>query len=583
MDVSNEDSNRPDLRADFLLQRYFEKIIGDEECIELLDLWQRHPELKRNALKNYEIDHILQFWSKLEDMRTRPVTYMPIPIPDYFSRRFSCGEKTMEDEPEFPGSLLSRDMIQELTLLQDIGFSIDLRSEPSSENVKRGEKSRTSPRPLKSGAQAFRLGYSHFFLFLFLICLAAFSIYHEFFTGPDSPVKSDGPVAVIAETFDVDWGKENDRFKQGARIEMDRIRFDAGVVKVDFKNGTELIVKGPADVVINEALRVTCQNGLLNAFVPSTARGFEVVTPFNGIVDLGTEFAVAVRNDRTDIHILSGLVDITRDKANRISLPEGKALRTLQNGIVEEIVVDRGICPDREEVRELAELEKSKSAQRRMEYHKRFLNDPALLVLYDGHSFRVRSKDVLDVVEPVPDFFNRKIHRIGTPADHVDLSVNRLCRSATLVLFVRVASLEKDAQLWLGKDFSSKAGALDWRLEKGGTVRLSVRQKDEGQVDEFVFRNAFRQRDLGTWTMLTAVFDATSKHVELYTDDRLQERHAWRNPIPIKIGPASIGNGNARNRSGKGADYLDSELDELIIYDRRLHADEIVDLYDCLR
>ncbi len=86
--------------------------------------------------------------------------------------------------------------------------------------------------------------------------------------------------------------------------------------------------------------RVELNEGRLVAYVPRRARGFVVVTPTAEIVDLGTEFGVAVESDgKTDVDVLRGVVEIKPageaklSKWPRQKVVAGQSVRATHEGI----------------------------------------------------------------------------------------------------------------------------------------------------------------------------------------------------------------------------------------------------------
>ena len=88
------------------------------------------------------------------------------------------------------------------------------------------------------------------------------------------------------------------------------LRLERGLVEIRLQKGVRLIMEGPAEVEITSANSVRMRRGKLTAKVPDAAKGFQVVTPKGKVVDLGTEFALAVEEDgSTDVHVYVGQVE----------------------------------------------------------------------------------------------------------------------------------------------------------------------------------------------------------------------------------------------------------------------------------
>src|SRR5205085_1565592 len=75
------------------------------------------------------------------------------------------------------------------------------------------------------------------------------------------------------------------------------LRLERGLVEIRFQKGARIVMEGPAEVEITSGNSVRMQRGKLTAKVPEAAKGFKVITPKGKVVDLGTEFAMAVEED----------------------------------------------------------------------------------------------------------------------------------------------------------------------------------------------------------------------------------------------------------------------------------------------
>lgn len=98
---------------------------------------------------------------------------------------------------------------------------------------------------------------------------------------------------------------------QGQRLTEGMLELDSGSAEITFDTGAELTLEGPARLQLESENKTRLDAGRASAHVPEQARGFVIHTPTSYIRDLGTAFAVEVRDGReTDLHVLEGEVEV---------------------------------------------------------------------------------------------------------------------------------------------------------------------------------------------------------------------------------------------------------------------------------
>jgi len=133
------------------------------------------------------------------------------------------------------------------------------------------------------------------------------------------------PVAILVRVEGVKWkGAEP---KVGLRSGT-RIIAEKGLFELRFETGTAVVVEAPADLEVEGPGRVYLHSGRAVARVPKQARGFTLDSPRGPLVDLGTEFGVAVgSNGTTEVHVLDGIVEASLNQSAPVRLRESEALR----------------------------------------------------------------------------------------------------------------------------------------------------------------------------------------------------------------------------------------------------------------
>jgi hypothetical protein len=126
-------------------------------------------------------------------------------------------------------------------------------------------------------------------------------------------------VARLVQTLDARWeGPAAVQLDLSARPEGialragQQLRLAQGLAEIAFgADAAKVILAGPAVFEIGDTGQGFLQSGSLAATVPHEAAGFTIRTPSARVVDLGTEFAVAVeKTGRSEIHVFLGSVTV---------------------------------------------------------------------------------------------------------------------------------------------------------------------------------------------------------------------------------------------------------------------------------
>jgi len=126
---------------------------------------------------------------------------------------------------------------------------------------------------------------------------------------------------VIDQTPEARWSGANAPRGIGHALGRERCRLENGAATLHLDNGVELLVRGPAELQLHSVDHGTLYRGQLSARVPKGAVGFRVDAPGLNVIDLGTEFSVAVdERGQSKVHVFKGKV--------RAALPAVPASRT---------------------------------------------------------------------------------------------------------------------------------------------------------------------------------------------------------------------------------------------------------------
>lgn len=138
-------------------------------------------------------------------------------------------------------------------------------------------------------------------------------------------METDGEIthAVITSLDDASGHFGQLALTQGLRLADGILELDSGLAEITFDTGAEITLEGPARLQLESENKTRLTAGRASARVPEQARGFVILTPSSYIRDLGTAFAVEVRDNReTDLHVLEGEVEVTATSPRTVHPPK---------------------------------------------------------------------------------------------------------------------------------------------------------------------------------------------------------------------------------------------------------------------
>ena len=101
-------------------------------------------------------------------------------------------------------------------------------------------------------------------------------------------------VAVISEAIGIS-SRDRDRFAVGSEVRMqDAISFEQGILELSTTAGCELVFEGPLDALIADQNRIALRRGKVTGLNENEGESLIIDSPTSSIVDVGTEFGVAV-------------------------------------------------------------------------------------------------------------------------------------------------------------------------------------------------------------------------------------------------------------------------------------------------
>lgn len=151
----------------------------------------------------------------------------------------------------------------------------------------------------------------------------------------------DQAVATVARLETVTWG-DGAPIQTGKGITKGhRLRFASGLVELQVGARGRMVVEGPADLEFTAPDRSVLRRGRVVMRVTPAGHGYRMETPQGAVVDLGTEFGVAVGDDgKVETHVLEGEVEAYPNGGGMVLLKRDDALSFSNGG--ERIKADGG-------------------------------------------------------------------------------------------------------------------------------------------------------------------------------------------------------------------------------------------------
>jgi len=148
--------------------------------------------------------------------------------------------------------------------------------------------------------------------------------------GDVDKAESAESVGTVVQQRDCKWVEGSTAWRNGDLLRPKTLlSLESGAAEVALENGVRLVLSGPCEVQLVNEMRGQVFRGSLVAKVPSAAHGYTLTTPSSQVIDLGTEFGVAVdRVGKSEVHVFTGEVISRWNGPEKV---QGKSLRLHQN------------------------------------------------------------------------------------------------------------------------------------------------------------------------------------------------------------------------------------------------------------
>ena len=317
--------------------------------------------------------------------------------------------------------------------------------------------------------------------------------------------------------------------------------------------------------------------------------------------DLGTEFALNVKDNTSAVHVFEGEVIAHTDAQTRASLKQGMSLSSANTA---------SISPqDFLSINELHGLVQKRDTQRFDEWQQWSLatrKDPRLIAYYTFKHWEDDRWDRLVNNFTEPRRPSRSGGAVGAswtqgrwpskealefkrPGDRVRLNLDGTYHGLTLACWVKVDSVDKKYNSLLLTDGYDN-GEPHWQIYEDGSLMFSIMYRPAEAAKSakynqmYYSRPVFTADSLGRWHHLAVTYDNARGEVIQYFDGQEVGREISNLHQPgrdIVFGPCEIGNWGLPTQGHQfPIRNLNGAIDEFAIYSAALKASEVRNFYD---
>lgn len=143
-------------------------------------------------------------------------------------------------------------------------------------------------------------------------------------------------IATIADSRECRW-KTNSSLPVEKRLTAGMLELESGVALIEFDGGAKLALQGPAKLELISSKLARLHEGNASVRCEHGVYSFSLQTPTSTVIDLGTEFGVAVESSGvSEVHVLDGEVEVadttSKEQPNTSFLGVGETMILASNG-----------------------------------------------------------------------------------------------------------------------------------------------------------------------------------------------------------------------------------------------------------
>lgn len=409
-------------------------------------------------------------------------------------------------------------------------------------------------------------------------------------------------IALLTRLVDVEWASNQSPLEIGDALEPGQLAIDSGYAQIEFFCGATVVLEGPAVLDLKTSTLARVLNGRLRAQVPPAARGFSLEVNDMKVVDLGTEFGLAVTPEGSDVQVFDGEVELHNGDNVQQLLTAGQGMLRSSSGEFSPSTTTPTDFIDIAALESRSSNQQAGRFKRWSDWSTKFRSDSRLIAYYAFDESGDWTRKLPNSMQPVNSELDGAIvgaQRVSgrwpdksalefkRPGDRVRLQIPGEYRSLSFACWIKIDSLDR----WYNSLFLTDGydkGEPHWQILDSGQLFFSVRVSavDGGQEHRTVLSPPFWNPSLsGKWLHLATTFDVDTKSVSHY----LNGQRIHKEIIPdhqlvstTRFGKSTIGNWTSPQRPDEdfAIRNLNGRIDEFALFADALTENEIQQLYE---
>lgn len=418
-------------------------------------------------------------------------------------------------------------------------------------------------------------------------------------SGPASPYG----LAELVRTVDVEWSEAGDRPGQGSVLSAGWLRFERGLVELQFYCGARIVLEGPAEFELISDMEARCQRGKLSAVVPPPASGFKILTPNAAVVDRGTEFGMQVHADgRAEVHVFQGKVETTsREAVAANELLAGQSALIDASGQLQPIAADRTDFISAGNVASRAQQDMLRRYQLWQTHIGRIARQPDVMLCYDFKD--AAGSHVLTNRAPgaTPESSGTLVGCQWTEGrwpgkqalefkqfgDRVRFSLAESVESLSCAAWIRLDGIDRKYNALLMSD-AGLVGEWRWQFQEPGCLIFGQRARAGIGPDKMGYAATpplLGPQQMGLWLHIALVYDKSAKAVGQFLNGKQVSEQPWPASIPLRLNSMEIGNWTRNPQKPFDSEEshirtFNGRIDEFLLLSRPLSAEEILQMHE---
>jgi hypothetical protein len=417
-------------------------------------------------------------------------------------------------------------------------------------------------------------------------------------TGPPQ----NQPIAQLIDFYKAEFSS-NHATKLSA-LDKGLYELKSGFIELQFKNNARILMEGPGTFSIEDELNMYLTQGKLRAVIPHIAHGFTVHTEDADFVDLGTEFFVSANPAKklSQVDVLSGEVNVIKPASQELlkNLKYRQSAR-LDSGVLKKSAfVQRNQLPIPGQLSTLRWLDRAKELARdrsliayfpMLHWEDDNIDTPAdKTCIPEGFTkkenlnwYRIRnfasnpraSHGVRSIASWSSGRWPKKFSQdFSNPNARIDFEIYESFKEMTIGAWININQQPNELTSILSSDGWDAPGKVHFNLNRAGGLLCAMPLVNSWPTE---YTSAVVQN---RWIFISAQIQTTEAGTTSLCRVNGEKTSRKKGPA-TKIKPGKVKMGNwYDNDLHKFERNLCGKIDEFMIWDRCLSAEEIKSLYE---